>query len=83
MAKGEGTTGQSNLKQNLEERKAAANTFAERLRREIRGMQAEGLTVAEMVRELNAKGVVAARGGKWGHIQLSRAISRLDTADRT
>lgn len=76
-----GATGPANLKRNLDERKAAADAFAERLRREIRGMQAEGLTVAEMVRELNAKGIATAQGGRWQQIQLSRVIARLDAAD--
>lgn len=77
-----GTTGPANLKQNLVERKAAADGFAERLRREVRGMQAEGMSVAAMVQELNAKGILTARGGRWQQIQLGRVISRLNAADR-
>lgn len=76
-----GTTGPANLKRNLEERKAAADAFAARLRREIRGMQAEGMTVAAMVRELNQKGIATARGGRWQQAQLDRVIARLDAAD--
>lgn len=78
-----GKTGPSNLKRHLDERKVTADAFAERLRREIRGMQAEGLSVAEMVRELNAKAISAPRGGQWQQIQLTRVISRLDRADKT
>ena len=48
-----GKTGPANLERHLGERKATADGFAERLRREVRGMQADGLTVAAMVRELN------------------------------
>lgn len=76
-----GKTGRANLKRNLEERKATADAFAERLRREVRGMQAEGLTPAEMVRELNAKGVTTALGGQWQQVQLSRVIKRLEAID--
>lgn len=78
-----GATGPANLKRNLEERKAAANAFAERLRREIRGMQAEEMTVAAMVRELNEKGITSARGGQWQSVQLGRVIARLDAEDLT
>lgn len=78
-----GKTGPANLKPNLEERKAAADGFAERLRREVRGMQAEGLTTAAMVRELNAKGITTAQGGRWRQVQLSRVIARLAAADAT
>lgn len=78
-----GATGPANLKRNLEGRKAAADAFAERLRREIRGMQAEGMTVAEMARELNAKEIVTARGGQWQPVQVGRVIARLDAADAT
>lgn len=76
-----GATGPANLKRNLEERKAAADAFAARLSREIRGMQAEGMTVAAMVRELNQKGITTARGGQWKQVQLSRVIARLDASD--
>lgn len=76
-----GKTGPANLKRNIEERKVAADASAERLRREVRGMQAEGLTVAEMVRELNGKGVTTARGGQWQQVQLSRLIARLGAMD--
>ena len=76
-----GRTGPANLKRNQEEREEAANVFAERLRREIRGMQAENMTVAAMVRELNSKGITTARGGQWQQTQLDRIISRLDAAD--
>lgn len=78
-----GTTGPANLKRNLEERKATADGFAERLRREFQGMQAEGLTTAAMVRELNAKGITTARGGRWQQVQLSRVIARLAAVDAT
>lgn len=76
-----GKTGPANLKRNIEERKMAADAFAERLRREIRGMQVEGMTVAAMVRELNGKGIPTARGGQWQQVQLTRLIARLDSAD--
>ena len=76
-----GATGPANLKQKLEERKAAADAFAERLRREIRGMQAEGMKVTAMARELNAKGIATARGGQWQSVQVARVIARLDAED--
>lgn len=76
-----GKTGPANLKHNINERKAAANAFAERLRREIRGMQAEGMSVAAMTRELNEKLIPTARGGRWQQVQLARVIKRLGAAD--
>lgn len=76
-----GKSGPANLKRNIEDRKEAADAFAERLRREVRGMQAEGMTVAEMVKELNSKGITTARGGQWRQIQLCRVIARLDAVD--
>jgi len=78
-----GKTGPANLERHLGARKARADTFAERLRREIRGMQAEGMTVAAMVKELNTKGVTTAQGGQWQSVQLRRVIARLDAADVT
>ncbi len=78
-----GKTGPANLERHLGERKATADGFAERLRREVRGMQADGLTVAAMVRELNEKGVTTAQGGQWQSVQLRRVIARLDAADVT
>lgn len=75
-----GKTGPENLKRNIEERRKAADTFAERMRREIHGMRTEGMTVAAMVRELNERGFPAARGGRWQQVQLARVIKRLDAA---
>lgn len=77
-----GKSGSANLKRNIEERKDAADAFAERMRREVRGMQAEGMTVAAMVKELNEKGITASGGGRWQSAQLGRVIARLDAADR-
>lgn len=76
-----GKTGSANLERHLGERKRLADVFAERLRREIRGMQAEGMTVAAMVKELNSKGVSTAQGGQWQSVQVRRVIARLDFAD--
>ena len=76
-----GITGVANLERHLRKRKAAADSFAERLRREVRGMQIEGLTMAAMVRELNSKGITTERGGQWQQVQLKRIIERLERLD--
>jgi DNA invertase Pin-like site-specific DNA recombinase len=72
-----GATGPANLKACLEERTAAADGYAEKLRGTLAGMQARGLTRRAMVEELNSIGVRTATGGVWHLTQLQRTMTRL------
>jgi DNA invertase Pin-like site-specific DNA recombinase len=72
-----GITAQTNLKPNIEARRAAACVFADRLRGQITGFRLRGLTQRQMVAELNALGVGSPRGGRWILRQLQRVLSRL------
>lgn len=72
-----GTAGAANLKPKLEERQQQADTFAEKLRGVLEGMQSRGLTRREMVEELNALGVRTSTGGTWHLTQLQRTLGRL------
>lgn len=72
-----GKTGPANLKSNLENRKEAANAFADRLSRIIRGFQASGMTQRAMLSQLNTLGIATPRGGQWSLIQLQRLIYRI------
>lgn len=71
-----GMAGPMNLRRNIEQRKQAASSFADRLRGVVAGMQARGMTQRQMVAELNALGIKAARGGEWTLLQLQRTIAR-------
>ena len=70
-----GVTGPSNLRRNIEERKAAAVAFAERLRGQVAGFQLRGLSQRQMVTELNTLGIAAPAGGTWRLSQLQRLLS--------
>jgi DNA invertase Pin-like site-specific DNA recombinase len=72
-----GVTGPANLRANLAARTAATAEFAERLRGQVVGFQMRGLSRRQMVSELNALGVPAARRGTWSLSQLQRVIRRL------
>ena len=72
-----GTAGQANLKQNIEERKNAANVFAARLAGVIQGFKASGLSQRAIVGQLNQLKIPASNGGEWSLIQLQRVISHL------
>lgn len=72
-----GAAGAANLKPNIEERQAGADAFAEKLRRHIERMKADGLSQRAMVAELNGLGIKTAKGGEWRLIQLQRVITRL------
>lgn len=74
-----GATGPANLKQNLEERKSAADAFASRLAGVIRGFRAENMTQREMIAQLNQLGIKAPKGGDWSLVQLQRVLKRLDS----
>ncbi|MBU1264038.1 MAG: recombinase family protein [Gammaproteobacteria bacterium] len=71
-----GKAGAANLRPNIDERKRSANAFAEKLRPLFDGMRARGLTQREMVKELNAVGVPAPKGGTWRLSQAQRIIMR-------
>lgn len=72
-----GAAGAANLKPNIEERQGDADAFAEKLRRHIERMKADGLSQRAMVTELNGLGIKTAKGGEWRLIQLQRVIARL------
>lgn len=72
-----GVAGPANLKRCLEDRTAAANAGALKLRGLVAGFRARNLTQLEMVAELNAAGVPAPRGGKWHLMQIQRLLKRL------
>jgi len=72
-----GVAGAANLKSNIEERRAAADAFAGKLRGVIEGMKARGQSQRAMVAELNGLGIKTARGGEWSLIQLQRVMARL------
>lgn len=57
--------------------RAAADATAEQYRAEFAEMQANGYTVADMVRSLNERGHTTAKGGKWQHVQVQRMLTRL------
>ncbi len=69
-----------NLVQNVEERQAAADAFANKLRGLVDGMKARGMSQRGMVDELNSLGVKTARGGEWGLVQFQRVLKRLTEA---
>jgi DNA invertase Pin-like site-specific DNA recombinase len=75
-----GRAGPSNLRRNVEERVARANTFAARLKPLADSMAAAGMSTVEQVVRLNEIGVPAPRGGRWTRTQWGRIRSRLVTA---
>jgi DNA invertase Pin-like site-specific DNA recombinase len=72
-----GVAGVTNLKRNIDERKAEADAFASKLREVIEGMTARGLSQREMIAELNQLEIKTAKGRKWSLIQVQRVIKRL------
>jgi DNA invertase Pin-like site-specific DNA recombinase len=66
-----------NLVRNVEERRAAADAFANKLSGLVSGMQARGMTQRAMVDELNSLGIKTARGGAWGLVQFQRVLKRI------
>lgn len=72
-----GKAGPTNLKPNIEERKLAAQAFAEKLRGQFHGMQLRGLSQRKMVEDLNAMGIAAPRGGLWSLLQVQRVLKLL------
>lgn len=74
-----GTAGKANLKQNIEERKDAANSFAKKMTGLIQGFKANGLSQRAMVVQLNQLGIRTAKGREWSLIQLQWTIQRNNT----
>ncbi|WP_332328386.1 recombinase family protein [Burkholderia contaminans] len=72
-----GATGSANLKQNIEARQTAANTFAESLSPVLSGFKASGLNQRQMVEQLNKLGIKTVRGGEWSLMQLQRVLKRI------
>lgn len=77
-----GVAGPRNLKRNLEERKAAADQFAGKLRGVLLGLKARGLTQRAIVAELNTLGIAPPRGGQWHLTTLQRVMARLQPEQR-
>lgn len=77
-----GSAGSTNLKHNIEERKAKADAFAKKLEEVIRGFQAIELSHRAMKEQLNQLGIPAARGGKWSLVQVQRLLSRLASSNQ-
>lgn len=73
-----GATGSANLKQNIEERKQAADTFASKLAGVIRGFRAEQMTQREMAVQLNLLSIKTPRGGDWSLVQVQRILKRIE-----
>ncbi|MEO6825092.1 MAG: recombinase family protein [Nitrosospira sp.] len=72
-----GTAGKNNLKQNIEERKFAADRFAATLSGLIQSFKVSGLSQRAIVAQLNQIGIRTAKGGDWSLIQLQRMIERI------
>lgn len=58
-------------------KKAAARTFADRMRPEIERMQASGASLNGIAARMNAMGVPTSRGGAWTAKAVSRVLSVL------
>lgn len=72
-----GIAGKDNLKQNIEERKSAADLFALTLSGVIQSFKASGLSQRAIVAQLNQVGIRTAKGGEWSLIQLQRVMHRV------
>lgn len=72
-----GATGPQNLLRHVEQRKADAEAFRERLRPVLEGFTAQGMSRRAMVVQLNALGIRAAGGGAWSLAQLQRMFDAL------
>jgi DNA invertase Pin-like site-specific DNA recombinase len=60
----------------IESTKAAAASFARRVRPIILPMRTEGKSLREIADVLNARGVPTARGGKWAPTQIADILKR-------
>jgi hypothetical protein len=69
-----GATGKDRAREN----KAKAQDFADKIAPIIWEYQADGITkVSELVRELNARQVPTANGGRWGRTTVYRLLERI------
>lgn len=59
-------------------RAADAAQFAAKLAPTLAAYQAQGMTQRQMVEQLNAVGVLTARGGAWSLMQLQRVLARIE-----
>jgi len=75
-----GRAGAANLRPNVEQRQAAADAFAEKLRPIFTGMVVEKLSQRDMVERLNTVGIPTSTGevGKWRLSQVQRILARLN-----
>lgn len=76
-----GKAGAANLRPNVEQRQAAAHSFAEKLRPIFAGMVAEKLSQRGMVERMNTVGIPTSTGevGRWRLSQVQRILARLST----
>lgn len=72
-----GVAGPGNLRSNIEERKALADTNAKKLEATINAYRAAGMSLRVMMATLNNSGARTARGGLWSLTQLQRVMARL------
>lgn len=73
-----GAAGASNLRPNLEARRARANEFAAKVSGLFAGFRARVLSQRAMVKELNNLGIKAPRGGEWSLSQVQAVLRRLE-----
>lgn len=72
-----GAAGAGNLKPKLEERKADADAFAQKVKPVFDGLLSQGLSRRAMLDQLNQIGLPAPRGGAWSLSQVQRTLERL------
>jgi DNA invertase Pin-like site-specific DNA recombinase len=72
-----GRKGRENLELTVVVRRVMADDDAKRMLGQIKGFRARGLSLRQMVAELNAVGIKAPNGGRWHYTQLRRTIERL------
>lgn len=72
-----GTAGAANLRPMLEQRKAAADQYANKMRGVLLGLKARGLSQRAIADELNKLGIAPPRGGSWHLATVQRVMSRL------
>jgi DNA invertase Pin-like site-specific DNA recombinase len=77
-----GVTGPANLKANLEQRKAAADQYARKVRSVLLGLKARGLSQRAIAAELNSLGIAPPRGGEWHLATVQRVMARLRPEQR-
>ena len=63
--------------------RARADRHAESLRRDLMPMVIAGHSCRAIAADLNRRGIVTARGGKWHPITISRVVQRLDASNNS